>query len=167
MTDSRGPGMTDIVVGRALWDDLVRQVAVGTCNHDDAEDLLHTAYLKLVRYRAQTPVDNVAAFLVRTAINANIDNRRHSRALKNVAITQQLEDSGPLQDEVVGARIRLIRTKAGLDRQRPRTRQIVPMHKLDGLKYNEIAGRLGISTSAVEKHMAKALLFLPQRTEGR
>lgn len=158
--------MTDIVVGKALWSDLVRQVAVRTRNYDDAEDLLHTAYLKLVRYRAQTPVDNVAAFLVRTAINANIDNRRHSKVFKNVAITQQLEDSAPLQDEVVGARIRLKRTKAGLDKLQPRSRQIVLMHKLDGLKYNEIADRLGISASAVEKHMAKALLFLAQWTEG-
>jgi RNA polymerase sigma-70 factor (ECF subfamily) len=113
--------MTDIAVGRAHWDDLVRQIAIGARNHDDAEDLPHTAYLGLLRYRAQPPVDNVAAFPVRTAINANIDNRRHSRALKNVAITQQLEDS---------------------------------------------AGHLGISTSAVEKHMAKALLFLTQWTEG-
>lgn len=161
-----GVGMTDLVVGWALWNDLVHQIAARTRNYDDAEDLLHTAYLKLVHYRTQTPVENVAAFLVRTAINANIDNRRHSRVFRNVAITQQLEDSAPLQDEVVGTRIRLIRTKAGLDKLPARTREIVLMHKLDGLKYNEIAERLGISASAVEKHMAKALLFLTQWTEG-
>ena len=158
--------MADTAVGRAQWNDLVRQIAVRTHNYDDAEDLLHTAYLKLVNYRAQTPVDNVPAFLVRTAINANIDNRRHSKVFENVAIDQRLEDSAPLQDEVVGTRIRLVRTKAGLDKLQPRSRQIVLMHKLDGLKYNEIAGRLGISPSAVEKHMAKALLFLAQWTEG-
>ena len=161
-----GVGMADTAVGRAQWTDLVRQIAVRTHNYDDAEDLLHTAYLKLVNYRAQTPVDNVPAFLVRTAINANIDNRRHSKVFKNVAIDQRLEDSAPLQDEVVGARIRLVRTKAGLDKLQPRSRQIVLMHKLDGLKYNEIASRLGISPSAFEKHMAKALLFLAQWTEG-
>ena len=115
--------MTDIAVGEALWNDLVRQVAVRTRNYDDAEDLLHTAYLRLVRYQAQTPVDNVAAFLLRTAINANIDSRRHSSAVKNAAITRQLEDSAPLQDEIVGTRIRLIRTKAGLDNLPPKTRQ--------------------------------------------
>ncbi|HUO01918.1 MAG TPA: sigma-70 family RNA polymerase sigma factor [Rhizomicrobium sp.] len=158
--------MSDTIVGRALWSDLVRQIAARTRNYDDAEDLLHTAYLKLVRYQAQTPVENIPAFLVRTAINANIDNCRHTKALKNVAITPQLEDSAPLQDEVVGARIRLGRTKAGLDRLPARTREIVLMHKLDGLKYNEIASRIGISASAVEKHMAKALLFLAQWTEG-
>lgn len=158
--------MTDIVVGRALWNDLVRQVANRTHNYDDAEDLLHTAYLRLIHYRTQTPVENVAAFLVRTAINANIDNRRHSKAVKNVAITRQLEDTAPLQDEIIGARIRLSRAKAGLDRLPPRTRQVILMHRLDELKYNEIAGRLGISASAVEKHMAKALQFLTRWTEG-
>ncbi len=158
--------MTDILVGTALWNDLIRQIAVRTRNYDDAEDLLHTAYLKFVRYRAKAQVDNVAAFLVRTAINANIDNCRHSKVLKSVAINPQLEDSAPLQDVVVADRVRLNRMRAGLDQLSSRTREIVLMHRLDGLKYNEIAARLGISASAVEKHMAKGLLFLAQWTEG-
>jgi len=38
------------------------------------------------------------------------------------------------------------------------------MHRLDNLKYHEIASRLGISQSAVEKHIAKAVLFLTEWT---
>lgn len=38
-----GAGMTDIQFGRALWDDLVRQVAACACNRDDAGALLLTA----------------------------------------------------------------------------------------------------------------------------
>jgi RNA polymerase sigma-70 factor (ECF subfamily) len=36
------------------------------------------------------------------------------------------------------------------------------MHRLQGLKYREIAVHFGISQSAVEKHIAKAALFLSQ-----
>ena len=67
--------MTDIPRGWGLRNDLVRQIAAPARNSDDAEDLLHTAYLRLVRYRTQPRVDNVAAFPVCTAIKANIDNR--------------------------------------------------------------------------------------------
>jgi RNA polymerase sigma-70 factor (ECF subfamily) len=40
------------------------------------------------------------------------------------------------------------------------------MHRLENLKYREIAQRLGISQSAVEKHIARAALFLTEWTEG-
>jgi RNA polymerase sigma-70 factor (ECF subfamily) len=39
------------------------------------------------------------------------------------------------------------------------------MQRLDGMSYGEIAGRLGISVSAVEKHVAKALVILAELSE--
>lgn len=57
-----GVGMTDIIVGRALWDDLVRQIAVRARDSDDTADLPRTATPKRVRHRAQTPIDKVAIF---------------------------------------------------------------------------------------------------------
>lgn len=65
--------MTDIAVGRALWNDLARQVAVRTRDFDAAQDLPPTAYLKLDHYRAQAPTDEVAAFPVRTPIKRKIE----------------------------------------------------------------------------------------------
>jgi len=46
--------MTDSVVGRALRNGLVRQIAVPTRNHAAAEIFPHIADLKFFRYRAQT-----------------------------------------------------------------------------------------------------------------
>jgi hypothetical protein len=107
-----GVGMTDIFVGRALWNDLVRQVAVRTRGRDDT-----------------APVDNAGAFLLRAAINPDIDNRRHSRALKTLAITHRLEDSTPLQNEVVG-------TQMGSDKPQPMSRQIILTCNLYEFQYN-------------------------------
>jgi RNA polymerase sigma factor (sigma-70 family) len=158
--------MADIPVGRALWSDLVRQIARRTRNRADAEDLLHSAYLRLARYGSQHPVADPAAFLVRTAFNISIDNYRHEKVLQNQAEATDLEDAAPLQDEVIAARVRLARVKAGLNKLTPRTREIFLMHRLNNLKYHEIASQLGISQSAVEKHIAKAVLFLTEWTEG-
>ena len=158
--------MTDIPVGRELWSDLLRQIVRRTRNRHDAEDLLHSAYLRLERYRTQNTVNDPAAFLVRTAFNISIDNYRHARIQQDRAEIPEIEDSAPLQDEVIAARARLARVRAGLDELTPRTREVFLMHRLDNLKYHEIADRLGISQSAVEKHIAKAVLFLTEWTEG-
>jgi RNA polymerase sigma factor (sigma-70 family) len=160
--------MTDIPVGREFWLDVLRQIARKTRSRADAEDLLHAAYLRLERYRSQNEVTNPAAFLVRTASNIGIDNYRRDRLLSSGELPDSLhlEDSAPLQDEVVAARTRLKRVKEGLDRLTPRTREVFLMHRLEEYKYHEIATRLGISQSAVEKHIAKAALFLTGWMEG-
>ncbi len=40
------------------------------------------------------------------------------------------------------------------------------MHRIGGLKHRDIAARLGITVSAVEKHVAKASLFLLSWTDS-
>ena len=159
--------MTDVPVSRELWNRLIKEVRARTRGRSDAEDLLHAAYLRLLRYRAQQAVDNVGAFLVRTAVNISVDNYRHDRFIADVAPENTgICENSPLQDEVLASRARLDRVREGLSRLTPRTREVFLMHRLDELKYREIAERLGISQSAVEKHIAKAALFLTEWTEG-
>ena len=159
--------MTDVPVSRELWNRLIKEVRIRTRGRSDAEELLHAAYLRLLRYRARQTVDNVAAFLVRTAVNIGVDNYRHDRFIADVAPENTgICENSPLQDEVLASRARLDRVREGLSRLTPRTREVFLMHRLDDMKYREIAQALGISQSAVEKHIAKAALFLTEWTEG-
>ena len=66
--------MTDTVVGRALGNDLVRQIAIRTHDCDGAEDLARSATLKRAHYPARTPVGHTPAGPARAAINANADD---------------------------------------------------------------------------------------------
>ncbi len=162
-----GGAMSDIPVNREFWNRLIREVRTRTRGRADPEELLHAAYLRLLRYRAQQTVENVAAFLVRTAVNIGVDNYRHDRFIADIAPEEAgLQEISPLQDEVLASRVRLERVREGLSRLTPRTREIFLMHRLDDMKYREIAEQLGISQSAVEKHIAKAALFLTEWTEG-
>ncbi|MBN9588746.1 MAG: hypothetical protein BGN85_08605 [Alphaproteobacteria bacterium 64-11] len=159
--------MSDDALDRKFWNRLIRQVRQRVRGRTDAEDLLQAAYLRLIQYRMEHVVENVPAFLVRTAVNIGVDNFRHDRHLSgavpdNIAIAEIC----PLQDEVLAARVRLERVRQGLTRLTPRTREVFLMHRLENLKYREIALRLGISQSAVEKHIARAALFLTEWTEG-
>ena len=161
--------MDDIPRDAKFWTGLRKRIAVLTRGRTDSEDLLHAAYIRLERYRVQHKVDSPAGFLVRTAINIGVDNHRHANYLSEEGIgaeTFEIEDNAPLQDEVIEARERLHRVKQGLARLSPRTREVFLLHRIDGLKYREISVQLGISESAVAKHIAKAALFLTEWMEG-
>ena len=78
----------------------------------------------------------------------------------------EVADEQPMQSEMLAARERLENVLAGLDSLGARTREIFLMHRISGLKHRDIAARLGITVSAVEKHIAKASLFLLSWTDG-
>lgn len=154
---------------RKFWADVLAKIRRRTRSDQDAEDLLHSAWLRLFAYRAEHEVHEPAGFLVRTAANLAVDRYRQGKRLAREpveALEGSLEDAAPLQDEVLAARQRLGRVQAGLERLPPRTREIFVMHKVDGMKLREIAAQLGITQSAVEKHVAKAVLFLTEWTDG-
>jgi RNA polymerase sigma-70 factor (ECF subfamily) len=154
---------------KGFWADVLARIRRRTRSAEDAEDLLHNAYLRLFAYRAEHEVREPVAFLVQTAANLAIDRHRQRQRLSSrtlESVSGSLEDNDPLQDEVLAARQRLRRVQAGLERLTPRTRQIFVMHKVEGLKLREIAAKLGITQGAVEKHIAKAVFFLTEWTEG-
>ncbi len=161
--------MDDIPRDAKFWVGLRKRVFFLTRGRNDSEDLLHTAYIRLENYRIQHKVDNPAGFLVRTAMNIGVDNHRHDNYLSESGINADafdIIDDAPLQDEVIEARERLARVNQGLAKLSPRTREVFLMYRIDGLKYREIAARLGISDGAVAKHIAKAALFLTEWMEG-
>ena len=150
-----------------LWERLLRQIGRRARNQSDAEDLLQSAYIRLMKYQKENAVENVEAFLVRAAFNIDVDNYRKEKLFFGVTSKDGIfSNECPLQDEVLQSQVRLRRVKEGLDQLTPRTRDIFLMHRLEGLKYHEVARRLGISRSAVEKHVAKAARFLTIWSEG-
>ena len=152
----------DINGFRSGWQQLVDQVR-RAARHDDAEDLLQGSIVRMLE-REPRAVLKPEAFLVRAAVNRALDEYRRKRhpahPMQLDAVANMARDLCPLQDEALIARQRLERVRAGLAELSPRTRQVFLMHRLDGMKYREIAETLDISVSAVEKHVAKAAHFL-------
>ena len=130
----------------------------------DAEDLVQEAVVRLFAYtRKVGEVRNAEAFLTRTAMNLAVDLHRSSRRDRfesEPVEVLELLDLGPTPDEVLAAEQRLIRMKETLDRVSRRTREVFFMHRLQGLSHAEIAQILGVTPSAIEKHIASALTIL-------
>lgn len=162
--------MNELPKTRKGWLSLLHAVRRAVRGSDDAEDLLHSAFVRLSEYSERESVENPSAFLVRTAANLAVDEQRRQRVRResplDIGEMLEISDGQPLHPEVLAARERLEKVMAALESLGPRTREIFLLHRLDGLKYREIAARLDITVSAVEKHIAKASLFLVNWVEG-
>jgi len=156
--------MTNLPQDRSGWQALLKRVARATGDSQNAEDHLHAAFLRLQQYSRANVVDNPVGFLLRTAVNLSTDGHRQDQVrnehASQIAGRLQLNNLAPLQDEVLEAHRLLEAVRIALAELTPRTREVFLMHRLEGLKYREIAERLGITMSAVEKHIAKGALHL-------
>jgi RNA polymerase sigma factor (sigma-70 family) len=130
---------------------------------DDTDDLIQEAFLRLQLYCRNHEVRKTEAFLVRTALNLSADQHRRERRLvggQDVLDKLTLVDPAPPPDEVYAAQKRLLRWRAGLNALSPRRREVFLLNRVEGYSFPQIAGKLGITLSMVEKHAAKAILFL-------
>ncbi len=128
----------------------------------DADDLVQEAWVRLATYKEKETVERPEAFLMRAALNLSIDAFR-SRASRGVELMVEdvvLVDTGPSAEAVLLARERAARLSVCLGRLNQRTRDILLAHRINGLSYREIARQYQLSTTAVEKYIAKATLLL-------
>lgn len=136
----------------------------------DVEDLLQDIYLKAVAAGDGADIQNPRAYLYRLASNLLLDRVRARRQTiaRDDAWRQVHHVAGPVEDiadapsaeDVLASRQRLAALLAALETLPPKTRRVFRMHKFDGLSHAEVAGRLGMSRSSVEKHMMDALRVL-------
>ena len=130
---------------------------------DDTDDLIQEAFLRMHIYCSTRKVEKPEAFLVRTALNLSIDQRKRERSSDVETIdlgTLTLLDPQPSLDAVYAGEKRLLHWQAGVRALSPRRREVFLLNRVDGYSFPQIAEKLGISLSMVEKHCAKAVLFL-------
>lgn len=143
---------------------LRRFVRGRVATREDAEDVIQEAYLRVLRYSADHAVESQERLLFSAAKNLAVDSRRRrfvrTRTATDYAVLEACAQTWPDAHEVVYASQRLNKVETAVAQLPPRCREVFLIHRLDGLSYSQIAVQLGISVSAVEKHMARACLLL-------
>jgi RNA polymerase sigma factor (sigma-70 family) len=135
---------------------------------EDSDDLIQEAFLRLHVFCKTHEVRHEEAFLVRAVKNLSIDaHRRAHRDLyaEGPVETYEILDMGLSPDEDLEVQQRLDRVRAILDELKPRTREIFLMHRVEGHSVKQICAAFDISVSAVEKHIARAVLALMSAAE--
>jgi RNA polymerase sigma-70 factor (ECF subfamily) len=127
-----------------------------------AADIVQEAFLRLLR-APHLDVCDLRSYLFRTAGNLAIDGVRRQRrnALGNaVELNDTIVDPTPLPDAVLISREEFQALHTALAELPPRCREVLILHKFEGLSYAEIAIRLGITKNTVMAHMVKAVAGL-------
>ena len=130
------------------------------CNHADIDDLIQNVFTRLAGRRATTHIENPEAYLMTTASSVWKDySRKRNRHGYNAHVEyddeqHSVEGFGP--DRVLEGREAVKRLVAALMELPPRTRQVYVLCRVDGMKRKDVARRIGISVSAIEKHLMKA-----------
>lgn len=135
-----------------------------TGNAADAEDVLQTVFLRLVRRRDAGPVLDAGSYLRRAAVNAALDVVRSRQAAR----TETAEAAGPLAASEAGSPERQragseIRAwlRAAVARLSPQAAEIFSLRFFEGMENSEIAAGLGTTpgTVAVTLHRARQRLL--------
>jgi len=153
--------MSDLTLPLARWRAVRDRIRRAT-GRDDAEDLLQSAAVRLLE-PGRGDIRNPEAYLVTAARNLGWDTGRQEQREANAPLGLSTADMAcpqPSPFDVYESRRRLEHLEAGCRMLPERTRSIFLLHRLDGLSYSDIAKRLGVSVSAVEKHISHALSYL-------
>lgn len=133
------------------------------CSHEDAEDLIQQAYLRVFEYCRRGEVREPEKVLVRTVSNLTLNARRDQgrRPQADVPLEELLlVDAAPLPDEALAAQERLRQVVETLQTVEPRCREAFLLHRMDGLSYQQIARQMDVSVSTVEKRIARTMAAL-------
>jgi RNA polymerase sigma factor (sigma-70 family) len=138
---------------------------------DDVEDLVQDVFARIVARDSTAPVGNLGGYVLRTAISVLADRarRRNSRKahLHVVLDTDRHGDDALDPERILSGRQDLHAATAALLSLPERTRTVFVLRRLEGWRLGDIARQLGISVSAVEKHMLKAVQHLGAQMEMR
>jgi len=138
---------------------------------EDAEDLTQEVFVRLAQRPDRNNGETIEAYVFTIASNI-LSNWHRSRLSRRADAHENLdhvteadtfpsiliEDRSP--ERVLESRESLQLLEKALLQLHERTRDIFLLSRIDGVSHQEIGRRFGISVSAVEKHMLKALTHI-------
>jgi RNA polymerase sigma-70 factor (ECF subfamily) len=129
-------------------------------NRQDAEDIVHESYEKVLRARKRgTILDEPRAFLYKTARNLIIDTHRKTKSHKLKSIDTMELEAPPSErpDNRYTSRVIDSALLEAIGTLSPRCKEAFLLNRMDGLTNKEVAKKMDISLNMVEKHIIKAM----------
>lgn len=142
-------------------DELTRRLVAMVKSHDIAAELMQETYLRLLGLVDTHAVDHPRALLHRIATNLAIDHLRAMKTRLNVTepleMALELPCQVPSQERALLGKERLRIFIQAVEDLPPRTKEAFLLYRVHECSYREIAARMGISLSGVDKHIRRAI----------
>jgi len=147
-----------------------RRFCAAGAGGDEAADLVHDVYARVLAGEGWRMIDEPRAYVLIMIRNLGIQRLRRARIV-NIENLFAADSQGPASvepdafDQTAG-RQRLRRALDALLALPPRCREVVEMRRLHDLPTREIAKRLGLSLSTVEKRLARGMVLMNRAMEA-
>ena len=140
---------------------------LGRKDAGEVEDIVQESFLRVSTQKSSEPMHNPRGFLFRTARNLIIDlaRKRNVRAINAEAVQSTPQAERERTDQIsperaVSSQQELDLILNAIDELPPACQRVFLMQRQNDFSYAEVARRLNISESMVQKHMSKALCHL-------
>jgi RNA polymerase sigma-70 factor (ECF subfamily) len=148
---------------------LRRRLRMRTGSSEEANDIVHEAFARLVRAAGFQGLRQPEAFLGRIVRNLLIDR---SRRLSGRSLHVPIDEAGDIpvraeQEDLIEAEQMAERYRKAVASLPPRMREVFLLHRVEELDYREIAVRLQISVRTVEWHFAEAIVRIGKELDIR
>jgi RNA polymerase sigma factor (sigma-70 family) len=130
---------------------------------DDAEDLVQEVFIRLAQSYARMRWDNPDGYVFTIASNILTDYRRKGSsrgAGRHDELSNDLASSGESPERSLLNRDRIQQVVSTLKSLHPNCYHSFILHRFENMPQAEIATRLGLSVSTIEKHIMTALNHL-------
>lgn len=143
-------------------------------NQEEAVDLTQELFVRVLANHSAAKVENPDAYIFATASNLIREKSRraavrgsHVSGAMDMDIVSAFDSHAAdfTPERIMSGRNAIERAIAVLDELGETTRAIFILHRIEGMKQKHIAQKFEISVSAVEKHIAKALVRLAKVRE--
>jgi RNA polymerase sigma factor (sigma-70 family) len=137
-------------------------------NPSDVDDLAQEVFIRLLRRADLATIDNIEGYIFQTA--ANILREQYRLSGRRIAINAAEFDEEMLRGDEESSPERILLGReaygqllSGLRELPERARMVFVLNRYEQLSAREIARRMGVSISLVEKEMMRAVAFLRDR----
>ncbi len=131
------------------------------------EDLTQEVFVRLLRRAGVGDIDNIEGYLFHTAANLLRERARAAAARPAETVGADLESFDQFEDfspeRILLGREALALMIEALQELPERVRSVFVLNRFEELPAVEIARRLGVSLSTVEKDMTRAVAFIRKR----
>jgi len=140
-------------------------------NEADIDDMVQDVFLRLAARDSTEPVEHLGGYVFKVASSVLTDRARRSAShMADSHVVIDVERHAGVEfdpERVLSGREDLNCATAILLSLPERTRTVFILRRLEGYPYRKIAQHLGISVSAAEKHMLRAIQRLSEEMEKR